>query len=120
MRFYPGQHTWYCGIDLHARTMYLGILNQDGDMVGHRHRTAGPAALLQGIALDREDLVVAVACLFTCSWLAALGPSAGIPVVLGHALELKAIHGGTAQHDQLDAHTIAVWLRGGMRPQASV
>ena len=28
MRFYTKQHTHYCGIDLHTRTMYLRILNQ--------------------------------------------------------------------------------------------
>jgi transposase len=33
---------------------------------------------------------------------------------------MKAIHGGKAAHDAIDAHTIAVLLRGGMRPQASV
>lgn len=33
---------------------------------------------------------------------------------------MKAIHGGTAQHDQLDAPTSAVWRRGGLLPQASV
>jgi hypothetical protein len=38
---------------------------------------------------------------------------------LGHALYLKAIHGGNAKHDQIDAHKIAVLLRGGMLPQAS-
>jgi hypothetical protein len=32
MRFYTQQHQFYCGIDLHARTMYLCILNQDGEI----------------------------------------------------------------------------------------
>jgi hypothetical protein len=32
---------------------------------------------------------------------------------------MKAIHGGKAKHDQLEAHKIAVLLRGGMLPQAS-
>jgi transposase len=31
---------------------------------------------------------------------------------------MQAIHGGTAKNDQIAAHTIAVLLRGGMRPQA--
>jgi hypothetical protein len=26
-RFYPQQHQCYCGLDLHARTMYLGVFN---------------------------------------------------------------------------------------------
>jgi hypothetical protein len=36
--------------------------------------------------------------------------------VLGHALSMKAIH--KAKNDQIDAHQIAVLLRGGMLPQA--
>ncbi len=42
MRFYTKQHQFYCGIDLHARTMYLCILNQDGEILLHRHMPAGP------------------------------------------------------------------------------
>ena len=30
MRFYTTQHPFYCGIDLHARTMYVCILDQAG------------------------------------------------------------------------------------------
>jgi transposase len=33
---------------------------------------------------------------------------------------MKAMHGGKAKHDPIDAHTMAVWLRGGMLPQAYV
>lgn len=42
-----------------------------------------------------------------------------MPVVLGHALSMKAIHGGKATNDRIDAHQIAVLRRGGMLPQAS-
>jgi transposase len=120
MRFYTGQHKWYCGIDLHARTMYMCILNQDGDIVVHRNMKAGPEAFLQVIAPYREDLVVAVECIFTWYWLADLCTYEGIPFVLGHALYMKAIHGGKAKNDKIDAHKIAVLLRGGMLPQAYV
>jgi len=33
---------------------------------------------------------------------------------------MKAIHGGTAKHDTIDAHKIAILLRGGLLPQAYV
>jgi Transposase len=46
--------------------------------------------------------------------------SKGIPFVLGHALYMKAIHGGKAKNDKIDAPKIAVLLRGGMIPQAYV
>ena len=40
--------------------------------------------------------------------------------VLGHALYMKAIHGGKAKNDRLDALKIATLLRGGLLPQAYV
>jgi hypothetical protein len=40
--------------------------------------------------------------------------------VRGHALYLQAMHGGKATHDPLDSPKIAVWLRGGLLPQADV
>jgi transposase len=43
-----------------------------------------------------------------------------MPFVLGHALSMKAIHGGKAKNDQIDAQKIAVLLRGGMLPQVYV
>jgi transposase len=120
MRFYTTQHQFYCGIDLHARTMYLCILDRDGEIVLHRNMKAAPEPFLKAIAPYREDLVVCVACIFTWYWLADLCAHAGIPFVLGHALYMKAIHGGKAKNDKIDAHKIAVLLRGGMLPQAYV
>lgn len=38
--------------------------------------------------------------------------------VLGHALYMKAIHGGKAKNDKIAAHQIAVLVGGGMLPQA--
>jgi hypothetical protein len=43
-----------------------------------------------------------------------------IAFVLGHALYMKAIHGGRAKNEKIDAHKIAVLLRGGMLPMAYV
>jgi transposase len=115
MRFYTTQHPFYCGIDLHARTMYLCVLNQEGEILLHRNMKAGPDPFLQAIAPYREGLVVCVECIFTWYWLADLCTAEGIPFGLGHAFYMKAIHGGKAKN-----HKIAVLLRGGMLPQAYV
>jgi transposase len=120
MRFYTKQHKFYCGIDLHARSMYLCILNQEGAILLHRNMPAGPEPFLKAIAPYREDLVVCVECIFTWYWLADLCAREGLPFVLGHALYMKAIYGGKAKNDKIDAQKIAVLLRGGMLPQAYV
>jgi len=110
----------YCGIDLHARTMYVCILSQAGEIMVHQNFTANPETFLKVIAPYRDDVVVAVECIFTWYWLADLCVREGIPFVLGHALYMKAIHGGKAKNDRIDAQKVAVLLRGGMLPQAYV
>jgi transposase len=95
-------------------------LSHDGELLLHRHMKAAPEAFLKAVAPDREGLVVAVECVFTWYWLADLCAHEGIPFVLGHALDMNAIHGGKATHDTIDAHQSAALLRGGMRPQADV
>jgi transposase len=72
------------------------------------------------VAPYRDDLVVSVECIFTWYWLADLCADEGIDFVLGHALYMNAIHGGKAKNDKIDAHKIAVLLRGGMLPPAYV
>jgi transposase len=81
---------------------------------------AGPEPLLKAVAPSRAARVVGVACIFPWYWLADLGARAGLPFVLGHALSMQAMHGGTATNDTIDAQTSAVLRRGGLRPQASV
>jgi hypothetical protein len=63
-------------------------------------------------------VVVCVAGICTWYWLADLCARAGLPFVLGHALSMKALHGGKAKNDQIAAQKIAVRRRGGMLPQA--
>ena len=120
MRFYTTQHPFYCGIDLHARTMYVCILDQAGETRLHRNMPATPEALLKAIAPYHAQIVLAAECMFTWYWLADLCAEHGIPFVLGHALYMKAIHGGKAKNDKIDSQKIAALLRGGMLPQAYV
>lgn len=120
MRFYTQEHRFYCGVDLHARSMYVCILDSAGSPVLHRNIKAAPDTFLKAIDSFREDLVVAVECMFSWYWLADLCAEEGIPFVLGHALYMKAVHGGKSKNDKIDSHKIAVLLRGGMIPQAYV
>jgi transposase len=120
MRFYTNQHPFYCGIDLHARTMYVCILDQSGEVLVHRNMKTTPEAFLKALAPYRQGIVVAVECMFTWYGLADLCADEGIPFVLGHALSMTAIHGGKAKNDKSDSQKIAALLRGGMLPQAYV
>jgi transposase len=120
MRFYTTPHPFYGGIDLHARTMDVCILNQAGEPLLHRNMTATPEALLKASAPSRGQIVLAAAWMFPWYWLADLCADHGLPFVLGHARSMKAMHGGKAKNEKIDAQKIAVRLRGGLLPQASV
>jgi transposase len=74
-------------------------------------RRAG--AFLEAIGPFRDGLVVACECLFCWYWLADLCHAENIAFVLGHALYMKAIHGGKAGDDKIDSSKIAHLLRGG-------
>ena len=120
MRFYTNQHVYYCGIDLHARSLYVCILDQDGNNRVHQKLPCDRQRLLQVLEPYREDLVVAVECLFCWYWVADLCCGEGFTFVLGHALDMKAIHGGKSKNDRIDSYKIASLLRGGNLPHAYV
>jgi transposase len=120
MRFYQKEHQFYCGVDLHARSMYLCILDQAGTIVFHKNLAADPFTFLEAVTPFRDGLVVAAECMFAWYWLADLCAQEKIPFILGHALYMKAIHGGKSKNDKIDSYKIATLLRGGTLAQAYV
>jgi hypothetical protein len=118
MRCDTKPHKAYCGIDLHARRMSMGILSQDGEIVLHRTLQTRPEMLLKAIAPSRAALVVCVAGMCTWYGLADRCARDGMPCVLGHARARQASHGSTAHNDTSDAQHIAGLLRGGLLPPA--
>ena len=120
MDFYLTRHQYYCGVDLHARMLYVCILDASGKTLRHRKIPADPQRFLAFVGPYREDLVVGAECVFCWYWLADLCEDNGIPFVLGHALYMKAIHGGKAKNDRIDSRKIAHLLLGCMFPLAYV
>jgi hypothetical protein len=66
MKFYTKQHNYYCGIDLHARSMYVCILDSKGQVKLHKNLKTSPDALMKAIKPYLDGLVIAVECMF--SW----------------------------------------------------
>jgi hypothetical protein len=81
MRFYCQPHRFYGGIDLHARSMYLCILDQDGNTDFDRNLPCDPKAFLHAIAPFRDGIVVGVECMFAWYWVADLCREQQIPFV---------------------------------------
>ena len=57
MRFYQSKHRHYCGIDLHARTMHVCVVDAEGRKLLHQNVPASRKALVECVAPFRDDLV---------------------------------------------------------------
>lgn len=120
MNFYNNIHPYYCGIDLHARILYVCILDQEGNTCVHKEIPADPQKLKQILEPYIGNIVVGVECMHCWYWVSDFCNDLGVDFILGHALYMKAIHGGKAKNDRIDSFKIVKLIRGGNFPLAYV
>jgi transposase len=120
MNFYNTLHPYYCGIDLHARSLYVCIINQKGETCLHKDISASPDKLNSILEPYLGKIVVGVECMHCWYWVSDFCQDIGVEFILGHALYMKAIHGGKAKNDRIDSFKIANLIRGGNFPLAYV
>jgi transposase len=117
MNLYQTQHPFYCGIDLHANKMYACVVDDQGQKRLHQNfhtrDTDSFATAIEPFASQPRSIVVGCESTFNWYWLCDWCQNQEIPFVLGHALYLKAIHGGKKKNDKLDSEKLAYLLRGG-------
>ena len=107
MNFYNNTHPYYCGIDLHARSLYVCIIDQDGNTCLHKEISADPDKLRQLLEPYIGNVVLGVECMHCWYWVSDFCDEIGVDFILGHALYMKAIHGGKAKNDRIrsEEHT---------------
>ena len=120
MRYFqpPPETRFYAGVDLHARSLFLVVLDRDGRERFSRNLTAAPEPFLRAVRPFRDGLVVGCECLHGWYWLADACRDQGIAFALGHAWAMRAVHGSKTKCDRHDAEAIARLLRGGNFPLA--
>ena len=90
--------------------MYVCITDAAGTILVHKNLKTDPDAFTRIIEPYREDLAVAVECVFVWYRIADLCEQLGVTFVLGHALYRCAIHGGKVKNDRIDSEKIAQLL----------
>jgi len=103
MNFYNNIHPYYCGIDLHARILYVGILGQKGNTLAHKEIPANPEKLQKILEPYIENIVVGVEYQHCRYWVSDFCDDIGVDFILDHALYMKVIHGGKAKNDRIDS-----------------
>ena len=70
MRFYQQQYPFYCGIDLHAHSLYVCIIDDQGNVLVHNNIYVSPDELYQRLELYIGSVVVGVECMHCWYWVA--------------------------------------------------
>ena len=118
MRYLDHTAASYVGVDLHARTLFLCVLDANGTVRLAKNMTAKPEPFLAALAPFQPDLLVGCECVHSWYWLADTCRQHTIPFALGHAFGIKAVHSSKTKSDAHDAEVIARLLKGGNFPQA--
>ncbi len=121
MKYYTSTTKYNCGIDLHARQMYICVTNREGNILVHKNIKGNDFTFfLKLVAPYLGDLTVVCECCFNWYWLADACFDANIEFVLAHALYLKHIHGGKNKNDKIDSEKLAHLLRANLIPPSYV
>ena len=121
MKYYTSTTEFNCGIDLHARQMYVCLMDRQGKKLVHTNiKNNDFKFFLKLIGPYKHDLTVCCECMFGWYWLADACQAAHLTFVLAHALYLKAIHGGKNKNDRIDSEKLAHLLRSNLIPPSYV
>src|SRR5262249_30440886 len=121
MKYYTSTTEYNCGIDLHARQMYVCLMDRQGKKLVHTNiKDNDFAFFLKLVQPYKHDLTVCCECMFGWYWLADACQGAGLRFVLAHALYVKAIHGGKNKNDRIDSEKLTHLLRSNLIPPAYV
>ena len=118
MRYAQINAEYYCGIDLHSRTMYVCVMDKQGNILFHRNMKNNFSELKNYLAPFLPNVAVGVESSCYYYWLSDACKDAHIPFYLGHAYYMKAINGGKVKNDRVDSRKIADLLRANLFPLA--
>ena len=118
MNYHQIDTDYYCGIDLHSKTMYVCVMDKQGKIYFHRNMRNDFEIFKRSIQKFAHSLSVGCETSGYYYWLADGCRNHDIPFCLGHALYMKAISGGKKKNDHIDSKTITNLMRTNFLPYA--
>ena len=82
MKFYTQQRQYYCDIDLHARKMYVCILDQKAKTKVHENIKTDPETFFELVFAFIEDVIVGAECVLCWYCRLIFAPSTTSPLYL--------------------------------------
>ena len=107
-----------CGIDLHAHTMAVCIMDKNGKVLVRQSIKCEIEPLMNILKPYHKSITVGVESTFNWYWLLDGLKRYNIPCHLGHALYIKRMSGNKHKNDSNDARALADLLRTNRFPSA--
>jgi hypothetical protein len=112
VKYHTSTTEYNCGIDLHARQMYVCVMDRQGKKLVHTNvKDNDFSFFLKLVEPYKHSLTVCCECMFGWYWLADACQQAGLTFALAHALYLRAISGGKNKNDRIDSEKLTHLLR---------
>lgn len=109
---------FFCGIDLHARSMYVCIMNKEGKPLFHQNLKNSIEILIELLKPYGKEIAIGVESTYNWYWVADTCEEIQVPFYLGHALYIRAIHVDKMKDDERDCKKLADLMRVGLFPKA--
>ena len=109
---------YYCGIDLHSKSMYVCLMDREGNILIHKNMRNDFDHFKKIMKPYLNEMAVGVESTYNYYWLADACREDNIPFHLGHAFYMKCIHGGKVSNDKIDLKKITDLMRSNHFPVA--
>lgn len=107
---------YYCGVDLHDKTMYICITDREGKILLHKNVRNNFEEFKKLIKKYQGEIAVGVESTHNYYWLYDGCKREGIEFHLGHAYYLRAIRGKKKKDDRIDSKTLSDLMRSNYFP----
>src|SRR5437660_12583231 len=112
MKYYTSSTEFNCGIDLHARQMYVCLMDRQGNKRVHTNvKDNDFRCFLKLVEPYKHDLTDCCECMFAWYLLPDACQAAGLTFVLGIATSDKTIHVAKNKNELLDSEKLTHLLR---------
>ena len=109
----------YTGLDLHRSFSYITIMNDKGEIVGHK-KLPSNGKVVEFLKEFDDTMEVAIEATPSWYWLYNCLEDKGFKVKLSHPLKTKAIAYAKVKTDKVDSATLAHLLRSDLLPLSYV
>jgi transposase len=111
---------YFTGIDLHRKTCYVAVINDEGKTVQKANLVCQETEVLAFLKRVAGPMQIVIESSSSWYWLYDVLAQHGYEVMISHPAKTKAIASAKTKNDKIDAHMLAQLLRADLIPAVHV